>query len=278
MDTNLSKSAEQNSCPDRNLVFSLAYSSVDCIKRKFTGVKFMKRHIILTLVILTFVTINYGQGTATPTATPAATTKVKAKRGPVFRPSKDQIMQAQTMLKTKSLYAGEATGKLNDETRTAIKSVQKDAGLRETGTLNRATLEKMGIELTDKQKAIPVTQSSLTPMAPKEKKPKAPKTMTTPAASTPSDGPKRPAPFSANKDQIMTLQKMLKDAKLFSGDAMGERSDELKEAVKKYQEANDLKVTGGINAATLEKMGIALTDKQKANVAAQAAYDAAKKN
>ena len=52
--------------------------------------------------------------------------------------------------------------------------------------------------------------------------------------------------------------------------------DALKDAVKKYQESNGLSATGGINAATLGKMGIALTDKQKDQVAAQAAYDAAK--
>ena len=48
------------------------------------------------------------------------------------------------------------------------------------------------------------------------------------------------------------------------------------EAIKKYQTDNALKSTGGINAATLEKMGIALTDKQKDQVAAQVAFDAAK--
>ena len=48
--------------------------------------------------------------------------------------------------------------------------------------------------------------------------------------------------------------------------------------LKKYQETNSLKVTGGINAATLEKAGITLTDKQKQQVAAQVAFDAAKKN
>ena len=238
--------------------------------------KFMKRHIILILAVLTFAGINYGQGTTKPTATSEAAISAKPKKPPVFRPNKDQIMQAQTMLKTKSLYSGEATGKLNDETRTAIKSVQKDAGLRETGTLNRATLEKMGIELTDKQKTIPVTQSSLTPETPKIKKPKEAKITTAPTTSTSGDGMKRPAPFTANKDQIMALQKSLKDAKMFSGEANGERSDDLKAAVKKYQEANTLKVTGGINAAVLEKAGIALTDKQKAQVSAQAAYDAAK--
>ena len=37
-----------------------------------------------------------------------------------------------------------------------------------------------------------------------------------------------------------------------------------------------LNATGGINAATLDKMGIPLTDKQIEQVAAQAVYDAAK--
>ena len=45
----------------------------------------------------------------------------------------------------------------------------------------------------------------------------------------------------------------------------------------KYQESNKLKATGGINAETLQKAGIALTEKQKEQVAAQAAFDAAKK-
>ena len=58
----------------------------------------------------------------------------------------------------------------------------------------------------------------------------------------------------------------------------GKLDDATREGLKKYQEANSVKVTGSLNAATLEKMGIAFTDAQKANVAAQAAYDAAKNN
>jgi hypothetical protein len=33
--------------------------------------------------------------------------------------------------------------------------------------------------------------------------------------------------------------------------------------LKKYQEGNGVKITGTLNKMTLEKMGIALTDKQK---------------
>ena len=209
-------------------------------------------------------------GAQTPTPTPATTTAAtdKPAKAPRFTPTKAQIEEGQKFLKEKKLYTGTADGKYNDDTRAAIRSFQKDNGLDVTGNFNRATVEKMNIALTDKQKGIETVAT------PKTVKTTASTTTAKTAAST--DGPKRPAPFTATKDQISALQKVLKDGKMFTGEANGERSDALKEAVKKYQEANALKVTGGINAATLEKAGIALTDKQKDQVAAQAAYDAAK--
>ncbi len=225
---------------------------------------------LLFFALALFVFAGAAMAQATATATPSTTTE-KAKRPPVFRPTKDQIKQVQSILKDKKLYSGEATGTYNDETRTGIKSFQKDNGLRETGTLNRATLEKFGVELTDKQKEIPVTESSLTPETTTGKTTKT-------KSTTSTDGPKRPAPFRANSDQIKAAQKLLKDGKMFSGDEDGKFSDAFRDGLGKYQDANGLKVTKTLNAATLEKMGIALTDKQKEQVAAQAAYDAAKKN
>lgn len=225
----------------------------------------MIRKIFLLLSVL-FVFSVFASA-QTPISTPAATTSTdKPAKPPTFRPTKDQIKQGQTILIKEKLYTGEATG-VYGESRTAIKAYQKANGLDENGKFDRSTLDKMGIALTDSQKGIPTTTSK-TPS--KDTKP--PKTTT----ATTTDGPKRPAPFTANKDQITELQKVLIAGKMFSGEANGERSDGLKDAVKKYQEANTLKVTGGINAAVLEKAGIALTDKQKEQVAAQAAYDAAK--
>ncbi|HRI03888.1 MAG TPA: peptidoglycan-binding domain-containing protein [Pyrinomonadaceae bacterium] len=208
----------------------------------------------------------------TPTPTPAPTTAAadKPAKPPQFRSTKDQVKEAQTMLKSKGKFSGEVTGVSSAEWKTAVKAYQGDNGLTKTGSLNRATLEKMGIALTDKQKLIPVSPGSF--VAPGDVA--GMKVKDNP--STSSDGPKKPAPFSANKDQITALQKVLKDGKMFTGEANGERSNALKDAVKAYQKANGLKETGGINAATLEKAGIALTDKQKEQVAAQAAYDAAK--
>lgn len=76
------------------------------------------------------------------------------KRGPVFRANKDQVKQAQAILKQRNFYAGEQTGKLDEVTRAGLKKYQEAEGLKVTGTLNKVTLEKMSITLTDKQKAM----------------------------------------------------------------------------------------------------------------------------
>ncbi|CAN5441203.1 hypothetical protein BH10ACI3_BH10ACI3_20890 [soil metagenome] len=254
----------------------------------------MKRSFVLAVLTLVLGIAGFGQGLskATATPTPAASTTETEKKPARFTPNKDQIMQGQKLLKDKKLYTGEADGKYNDDTRAAIRAYQKENGLTLSGNFNQATLEKMNIALTDKQKGASTGTTAAATDASSSKKAKTAATASASDASAAeaktdsttteaksaatADGPKRPAPFQANKDQITALQTKLKDAKLFTGAADGERSDALKESVKKYQEANGLKATGGINAATLEKAGIALTDKQKEQVAAQAAYDAAK--
>ena len=76
------------------------------------------------------------------------------KRGPVFRANKEQVNQAQVILKARGFYSGGTTGKLDEATRAGLKEYQKAEGLKVTGTLNRLTLEKMSIDLTDKQKAM----------------------------------------------------------------------------------------------------------------------------
>lgn len=172
------------------------------------------------------------------------------------------------MLKAKNLYTADATGKLDDASRTSIKTFQNANGLKDTGTLNRATLEKMGIELTDKQKLIPISDSSYASAEPAEKT-KSSASLKATASTSPSD-PSKPKKviFRATKDQIYDAQKMLKAKGLYSSEENGKLDDTTGESLKKYQGANELKVTGTLNQITLEKMGIALTDKQKADASA----------
>ena len=113
----------------------------------------MKR--ILTLTLLVLCVLNTGamaQNSTSTTTKPA--TKQGAKRGPIFRATREQINQAQAILKDRGFYAGEQLGKLDDATREGLRKYQQAEGLKVTGTLNKVTLEKMNIALTDKQKTM----------------------------------------------------------------------------------------------------------------------------
>jgi peptidoglycan hydrolase-like protein with peptidoglycan-binding domain len=211
-------------------------------------------HFIL-LVSLLSVASAFAQNSSDSATVPSGSNDERSstKRGPVFRANKDQVVAAQTKLKSKGLYSGEASGKLDPETRASIKSYQKDNGLAATGTLNRATLEKMGIALTDQQKAIPASESSYA------------------SAKSNRSGGDKPARtiFRATKEQIMEAQKLLRGGGMYAGSETGKLDDPTRDGLKKYQEANGLRATGTLNQQTLEKMGITLTEKQKAGSGSQ---------
>lgn len=114
----------------------------------------LTRLVLLFALFLAFTTAAAAQNANSSTTSASSNTNTTKKRGPVFRATKDQIMQAQAVLKERSFYSGEQTGKLDDATRTGLKAYQKAEGLKSTGTLNKDTLVKMNIALTDKQKAM----------------------------------------------------------------------------------------------------------------------------
>ncbi|HEY0766241.1 MAG TPA: peptidoglycan-binding domain-containing protein [Pyrinomonadaceae bacterium] len=108
---------------------------------------------ILTLTLLLLCVFSSGAMAQNSTSTTAGT-KQTTKRGPVFRATKDQINQAQALLKQRGFYGGEQIGKLDDATRDGLRKYQQAEGLKVTGTLNKITLEKMNITLTEKQKTM----------------------------------------------------------------------------------------------------------------------------
>jgi peptidoglycan hydrolase-like protein with peptidoglycan-binding domain len=198
------------------------------------------KKIIFAIITSLFLSVSlFAQTDNTKTTTEIKTKKV------VFRATKDQILQAQKILKVTEI------GKMDADTKTAVKKYQSENGLKQTGSLNRATLEKMGIQLTDKQKEIPVDPNSY---ASSDNK-------------TTTEKKKRGPVFRATKEQVTVAQKMLKEKGFYKGEETGKLDPETRAALKAYQEANGLKSTGTLNQITLEKMNIPLTDKQKENAA-----------
>ena len=114
----------------------------------------MKKILATVLSLLFVFSAAMAQNPNSSTTTTSGTSKPKAPRKPIFRANKDQIKQAQKILKERGFYSGEETGKLDPETREGLKKYQAAETLKVTGTLNKVTLEKMGVVLTDKQKAM----------------------------------------------------------------------------------------------------------------------------
>ena len=97
----------------------------------------------------------FAQNSNTPATAAGGNANASAtkKRGPVFRATKEQVKQAQDILRQRGFYAGESTGKLDPTTREGLRKYQEAEGLKVTGTLNAATLQKMNVTLSDRQKA-----------------------------------------------------------------------------------------------------------------------------
>ena len=119
----------------------------------------MKKSLLALLVLLFTISFaavaqNGNSNSNSESNSNAKSTNSNRKRGPVFRANKDQIKQAQAILKQRGFYSGEQTGKLDPDTRAGLKKYQEAEKIKVTGTLNRITLEKMNIQLTEKQKAI----------------------------------------------------------------------------------------------------------------------------
>jgi peptidoglycan hydrolase-like protein with peptidoglycan-binding domain len=123
---------------------------------RLTKEQSMRKLLVVSITLLFALSVAWAnQGGSMKANNSSSTQNTNAKkRGPIFRANKEQIKQAQMILKQKGFYAGEQTGKLDDETRAGLKKYQAAENIKVTGTLNRATLEKMSITLTDKQKAM----------------------------------------------------------------------------------------------------------------------------
>lgn len=117
--------------------------------------------ILLTALVVGLLSLSViALGAQNNNARPPGTASPTRKRPPVFRATKEQVKQAQGLLKGRGLYAGEAGGKLDEATRAALRKYQEAEGLKVTGTLNAGTLEKMSIPLTERQKEVVAAQQS----------------------------------------------------------------------------------------------------------------------
>ena len=114
----------------------------------------MKKTLTVVLSILFASAIAIAMQNTNSSTNKGKSNSTNTNRKPIFRATSDQIKQVQSILKQRGFYTGEPTGKLDNDTRAGLKKYQEAEGLKVTGTLNKVTLEKMAVVLTDKQKTM----------------------------------------------------------------------------------------------------------------------------
>jgi len=73
--------------------------------------------------------------------------------------SSDQIRKVQSALKERGYFTGTASGKLDDETKNAIRKFQRAQGIPETGNLDAQTAQGLGVKLDNQQQITPQSGS-----------------------------------------------------------------------------------------------------------------------
>lgn len=157
------------------------------------------------------------------------------------------VTQLQTLLTQLGYYTGRISGNIGDLTREAIMNFQKDKGLQVTGKADSATLEaaKKAQSAGDKTTAAPSTTAK------------------------PTTGESTTAASAGVKE----LQERLKALGYYSAQITGNIGPKTEEAIKKFQKAKGLTVTGKADSATVKAAADAVTEAEKPSSAKGKVYN-----
>jgi len=163
--------------------------------------------------------------------------------GPLkYGSSGSDVKQVQERLKKLEYYHGNIDGKFTRQVENAVKLFQNMNGLKVTGQVNAETRKKMM-----SNSARPRNQKKPSSSATKP----APTAKPTPSPTASAGGTLK---YGMNNAAVKEMQKRLAVLGYFTDTADGKYDVQTREAVEKFQRANDLKVTGTADATTRRRM------------------------
>jgi peptidoglycan hydrolase-like protein with peptidoglycan-binding domain len=149
--------------------------------------------------------------------------------------SRTTVRSAQTQLKNDGFYKGAIDGIDGPMTHAAIRKFQHSNNLAVNGRLDSQTRTQLGLPVSgEASRAATMPQSNT-------------------SAATNQNGQAQ-GHFSANT--VKAAQQQLKQQGYYSGNVSGNVGPNTQMAIRKYQKANNLPVTGQLNPATLKSLGV----------------------
>jgi len=175
--------------------------------------------------------------------------------------TREQVMEAQRGLAAAKMYRGKIDGVLGRETETAIREYQRVHQLTVNGQLSDDLLAhlKAGTVAPAEPARVP---SPMSPTSTAAKPVYQPEPMTQPTRGATSAAPAAP-PLTSNasaatrswrREEVMAAQQGLTRAKLYHGVATGTLDQPTINAIREFQRANGLAVTGELSDALLARL------------------------
>jgi lipid-binding SYLF domain-containing protein len=200
-----------------------------------------------------------GTGTGTGTS--------KGKQGQLQ--SKDEVRQVQTALQEKGIEPGPIDGIMGPKTKKAVADFQRQQNLYASGMLDPQTKSALGVggmeseqPGREKPSLTPVPDLNPNPSVPEEpeqQKPDQQKDQVRPdIGERSSEKPNADVGMTGSVEDVRQAQMALKNRGFDPGEINGMLSSETQDAVRKFQSANNLPVTGNLDNRTQAALGISV--------------------
>ena len=149
-----------------------------------------------------------------------------------------KVKAVQKRLKNLGFYSGSIDGDYGSGTKKAVIAFQKKNGLKQTGNVNSATLEKLNSSSAKKASSSSSSSSSSSGSS----------------GSSSSSSSSGTCSVGDEGSAVKAVQQRLKKLGYLNGSVDGDYGSGTKNAVKAFQKRNGLKQTGSVNSATLKKL------------------------
>ena len=166
----------------------------------------------------------------------------------------NEIAQVQDRLRAQGAFSGAGDGVWGPDSAAALSQFQQARGLQPTGQLNQATAMLLGldpVQLLGLKAGAPAPEPAV-PVAPSPAPPSQPVGPTrTPAASAPPEANSVLGPAA-----VRNLQSRLHELGYYTGGIDGQWGPQAEGALRRFQQASGIEVSGRINRQTVAAMGL----------------------
>lgn len=154
--------------------------------------------------------------------------------------SQNRVRNAQEQLKDDGYYKGAVDGVDGPLTRTAIRNFQHDKNLTVNGKLDRETRDQLGIASNGE-----ANRSNEANRSANESN-----------RAGEADRYQQNTASAPSSAAVSSAQRHLRDRGFYKGDVTGSMSAETRSAIREYQKNSNLNVTGRLDQATLNSLGV----------------------